>query len=106
MMYNPSVCAQCLVKRPLNKSAFPQMQSFISCSVLNINNLFFFFFYLVLIPIGCSTSPPQQKLINHSTMVVNYSSAFLHTDIAQKPYIFTIPYNLVFWLTVSFCLNH
>lgn len=58
MMYNPSVFAQCLVKRPLNKSAFPQMQSFISCSVLNINNLFFWFSY----PSGVPLLPLNRNL--------------------------------------------
>lgn len=46
------------------------------------------------------------QLINHTTMAVTDVLALLHKDIAQKPYIFTIPYSLLFWLTVSLCLNH
>lgn len=53
-------------------------------------------------PVKCILSAATTiRLINHNTAAVTDALALLHKDIAQKPYIFTIPYSLLFWLTVS-----
>lgn len=57
------------------------------------------------VPFICSAAITVQP-INHNTVAVTDALALLHKDIAQKPYMFTIPYSLLFWLTVSFCQNH